>query len=83
MTRREFDRLDKKVSDIDAHGTRELGLVKGRQADIRGDVGDLRRDMETFRKKLDKNTTALWGLAIVLLVGCIGIITALVTQQPG
>lgn len=87
MTRREFDRLDRKVADIDEGGTRKVGILEERQRETRDEFRafkvDVNKDMGAFRKKLDKNTTALWGLAIVLLTGCIGIIVALMTQNPG
>lgn len=75
VTRREFDRLDNKVSRIDEHGSREVGVIKEQIKEIRVDVGKVER-------KLDKNTAALWALAVVLLVGTVGIISTLLTQGP-
>jgi hypothetical protein len=75
VTRREFERLDMKVSRIDEGGTRKVGILEERQREMRDDVKDL-------RTKLDNNTRALWGLAVVLLVGTIGIISTLLTQTP-
>lgn len=75
VTRREFDRLDKKVSAIDQGGTRKVGIIEERITEQREDIKDL-------RTKLDNNTRALWGLAVVLLVGTVGIISTLLTQTP-
>ena len=75
VTRREYDRLDAKVSRIDEMGTRQVGVLMERVTEQREDIKDLRR-------KLDNNTRALWGLAVVLLVGSLGIVATLLTQTP-
>lgn len=80
VTRREFDRLDAKVSRIDEGGSRKVGILEERMRETREDVKRIERKLDENTRTTKNNTRTLWGLGTVFLVGCISIIVTLLTH---
>lgn len=68
--------LERRMGSLDEHGSRQVGVIKEQLRAQRGDIAELKH-------KLESNTRALWGIAVVLLVGTVGIIATLVTAGGG